>query len=78
MASEARKRASRKFDQKHARTISVKLYDTVDSDILERLAQCESIQGYIKELIRKDIFIDKAAGLIERDYGDTLRKLSET
>jgi hypothetical protein len=33
----------------------LKLQNSTDADIIERLKQQESMQGYIKELIRRDI-----------------------
>lgn len=55
MISEAQKRANEKYDKENTVRLSLKLNKTTDADILEKLEQVESKQGYIKELIRKDI-----------------------
>lgn len=39
--------------------VYLKLNIVNDKDILERLAQAPNKQGYIKECIRADIFLDK-------------------
>lgn len=50
-ASERQKR----YDEKATRRYGLKLNLITDADIIEKLDTVESIQGYIKELIRKDI-----------------------
>lgn len=55
MKSEAAKKASKKYDQHNTKVITLKLNKNTDADILEQLERCENRQGYIKELIRKDI-----------------------
>ena len=52
--SEARKRAKAKYNAKMITKISLELYPN-DEDILKKLQEQPSKQGYIKELIRKDI-----------------------
>ena len=54
MTSYAQKAASAKYDKENTIRLSLKLNKTTDADILEKLNQVESIQGYIKELIRND------------------------
>ena len=51
--------AQRKYDDAHTRRYQLKLNLGTDSDIIARLDKADSIQGYIKELIRKDIELDK-------------------
>lgn len=53
--TEAQLRASKKYDKEHTKQINLKLNLETDSDILARLEEVTSIQGYIKELIRQDI-----------------------
>ena len=53
--SESQLRASKKYDKEHTKQINLKLNLETDSDILARLEEVASIQGYIKELIRQDI-----------------------
>lgn len=59
MATEAQKRAVRKYDAANTKQIHLKLNLKSDADILERLAQAaetaEGMQGYIKRLIREDM-----------------------
>ena len=56
--SESRLKAQKKYDQKIKDTYkayNIKLNIFKDSDILDKLGTVESVQSYIKELIRKDI-----------------------
>ena len=55
MTSEAQKRAVLKYDAANTKQIHLKLNLQTDSDILARLQEVDSIQGYIKRLIRDDI-----------------------
>ena len=47
--------AQRKYDDKNCRRVNLKLNLKTDEDILKKLANVDSIQGYIKQLIRKDL-----------------------
>lgn len=58
MTTEAQKRAQRKYDTGNKdkfRQIQLKLNKDDDADILAKLDSLDNKQGYIKELIRKDI-----------------------
>ena len=55
MATEARKRAVKKYDEANTKQVHLKLNLKTDADILEHLANVGNVQGYIKELIRADI-----------------------
>ena len=44
-----------RYDANNVRRYGLKLNLTTDADIIAKLDTVESIQGYIKELIRKDI-----------------------
>lgn len=58
MTSEAQKRAQRNYDINNKdkfKFINLKLNRDTDADVLEKLASVDSMQGYIKELIRKDL-----------------------
>ena len=55
MTSEAKKKANAKYDAANTTQIKLKLNYGTDADILQRLSEVKSKQGYIKELIRKDI-----------------------
>ena len=43
------------YAKKYVRQISIKLNANTDADILAMLDSVDNIQGYVKELIRKDI-----------------------
>ena len=55
MTSDAKKRASAKYDETHTTQVKLKLNKVTDADILRKLQEVEKKQTYIKELIRKDI-----------------------
>ncbi len=55
MSSEAQKKASARYDAKNTRRIYLKLNLKTDADIFAFLEGKENIQGYIKELIRRDM-----------------------
>ena len=59
MTTEAAKAAKAKYDAKTARYFSLKLNGNTDRELIERLEAQESIQAYIKDLIRKDIEKDR-------------------
>ena len=43
------------WDKAHTTQVVLKLNNNTDADILAKLAEVESKQGYIKQLIRTDI-----------------------
>lgn len=47
-----------RYDAKMARCFSLKLNRGTDADIIAKLESVKSVQGYIKELIRKDLEIN--------------------
>lgn len=55
MTTQAQLKAQAKYDRANTRQITLKLNLTTDADILARLAEVDSMQGYIKQLIRRDI-----------------------
>ncbi len=55
MASEAQIKATSKYDKGHTTGVYLKLNNETDADILEHLQTRQNRQGYIKELIRKDM-----------------------
>lgn len=55
MTTQAQMNAVRKYDDTHTKQIMLKLNLETDKDILERLEAVGNKQGYIKELIRRDI-----------------------
>lgn len=44
-----------KYDATHCRTFRMKLNLTIDADIIAKLTSVPSIQGYLKQLVRKDL-----------------------
>lgn len=55
MATEAQKKAKAKYDKANTKQIMLKLNLKTDADILDQLDSVENKQGYIKDLIRKDL-----------------------
>ena len=55
MTTEAAKTANAKYDAKTARYFSLNLNRNTDNELIEHLEQQESIQAYIKRLIREDM-----------------------
>jgi len=55
MATEARKRANKKYRDKARVQLNLNLNAFTDADILEWLSEQDNKQGIIKELIRKRI-----------------------
>lgn len=56
MATEAQRRAAEKYDANNTIQIKLKLNKKTDADIIERLESIGNKQGYIKEIIRADIY----------------------
>ena len=56
MATEAQRRATVKYDAKNTKQYHLKLNLNTDADIIEWLNQQPSVQGYIKQLIREDMW----------------------
>jgi len=55
MASKAQTEAVKRYQDKTTRLMSIRLNLNTDTDIIRRLEEVDSKQGYIKELIRKDM-----------------------
>ena len=55
MVSEAKKAAKARYDAKTAYKVSLKLNVNTDSDMIELLQRQENVQGFIKDLIRKEL-----------------------
>lgn len=55
MATKAQREAVKRYDAAHTVQFKIKLNIATDADIIERLRGAENVQGYIKNLIRKDI-----------------------
>ena len=55
MATEARRRAVKKYDKTHTKQIHLKLNIKSDANIIEHLDRQANVQGYIKQLIKDDM-----------------------
>lgn len=55
MATEAQIKAQAKYDAENTRQVHLKLNRGTDKDVLDKLDEVPSKQGYIKELIRRDL-----------------------
>lgn len=53
--TEAEKRAQAKYNARAMRYYSLKLHKVNDADIIAALDEAESVQGYIKRVVRADI-----------------------
>ena len=53
--ADTRTQIQSRYDAKNRKTFSMKLHLAYDSDIIEKLQSVESINGYIKQLIRSDL-----------------------
>ena len=60
--TDAKRRAIQKYDSANTKQIHLKLNIKTDADIIECLSGKDSIQGYIKDLIRADIEKEKVRG----------------
>lgn len=55
MPTEAMKQAIKRYDEKNTKQLMLKLNVKTDADVLKRLEEVGNKQGYIKELIRRDL-----------------------
>ena len=55
MATEAQKRAVRKYDSANTIHFKLKLNIKTDAEIIEYIKQKANFQGYIKQLIKQDM-----------------------
>ena len=53
--TDAKREAIKRYDAKNTKQIHLKLNLNTDAELLEWLAKQDSIQGYIKSLIKKDM-----------------------
>ena len=56
----AEKRAKAKYDENNTIQVKLKLNLNTDKDVIEALERSGNKQGYIKELIRKDLKAESA------------------
>ena len=55
MVSEAKIKAQARYDKENTKSYVLKLNKKTDADVLEKLRNVPNKQGYIKELMRKDM-----------------------
>lgn len=55
----AQRRATLKYNQSHAKNMTLSLNFQTDKDILDHLESIQNKSGYIKSLIRQDIMNSK-------------------
>ena len=48
-------KASIKYNAKNVKQVKLNLNRKTDADIIDQLDACGNVQGYIKDLIRKDL-----------------------
>ena len=54
-AEYGRSKASAKYNESNVKQVKMNLNRKTDADIIEHLNMCENVQGYLKNLIRKDM-----------------------
>lgn len=54
--TEAQARATAKYQKSNTKLYTIRLNLNTDADVIEKLGKVDSKQGYIKALIRKDIY----------------------
>ena len=64
MASKAQIKASNKYNKENTLTVCLRLNKETDKDIIEILDSVYSKQGYIKDLIRDDMYRCKIREII--------------
>ena len=55
MTTDAQRKAQRRYDARNTRQVHIKLNLRTDKDVLDKLDEVPSKQGYIKRLIREDL-----------------------
>lgn len=66
MATDAIRRAVKKYDAKNTVQFHLKLNRRKDAEIIEYLQQSGNVQGYIKELITADLKTKRGVSLSDR------------
>ena len=55
MARKTHTEAQARYDKVNRRVYGFRLHNVIDADIIAKLASVDSMQGYIKQLVRDDI-----------------------
>lgn len=53
--TEAKRKASAKYDKNNTKIFAIKLNKNTDADLIRLLESQDNIQGYIKECLRRDL-----------------------
>ena len=54
MKTQAQRRAQNKYEKKNIKRVVLKLNTRLDDDIIKHLEDKDNVNGYLKQLIRKD------------------------
>lgn len=71
MATDAIRRAVKKYDAKNAVQFHLKLNRITDAELIEHLQQTGNVQGYLKQLIREDLERKNGVSLSDRLSNET-------
>ena len=53
--TEAKRKASAKYDKANVKMFAIKLNKNTDADLITLLESQDNIQGYIKDMLRRDL-----------------------
>ena len=74
--TEAKKKANAKYDATHTKQVVLKLNTTTDADLLARLSEVGNKQGYIKELIRRDMTMKEMYIVRDHEAGNEIERFT--
>lgn len=60
-----------RYDSKNRKSFAIKLNYNYDQDIIDKLESVESVNGYIKQLIRDDIARTRTES-VSKSYGEQI------
>ena len=67
--TKAQRAASARYDRENTKQVSVKLNTRTDAEMLAHLAAQPNVQGYIKRLVREDMYRIAEDGMMEDQLG---------
>lgn len=71
-----RYKAQEQYDAKATKQIRLKLNLKTDADIIGKLHECGNMQGYIKELIRRDLGAEEIFWVRDRESGNEINRFT--
>lgn len=74
--TDAKKKANAKYDAAHTKQIILKLNAKTDADLLARLSEVGNKQGYIKELIRRDMTMKEMYIVRDHEAGNEIERFT--